>query len=369
MYRPPLLVIAALALPLGCGIARADVVVGLAGPMSGSFAVLGQEMRVGAAKAVADINRMGGVNGQLLRLEIVDDACDAKTADAIANQLTGKGAAVVVGHVCLSAAVAAAQVYAMNKIVLISPATTYPKFTDQRPGPGVFRLAERDDQQAQSAGLFLANRYATRNVAIVGDDSAYGQGLADGVRAALNAAGKRETLTASYTANTADFSPVVAQLKAAAIDAVFIGGSSDTDVGRMVKQMRDAGVMAQVVGGDAIATDAFWQTAGQAAQGTLMTLPFDPRKNNDAAAVVKAFRDGNVEPAGYVLPSYAAVQVWAAAAATAKTFAFDKVVGALNGGSFPTVLGRVSFDTKGDADIPGFVLYEWRDGRFDTLSR
>ena len=369
MNRSSLLVIAGFVIALGCSGARADVVVGMAGPMTGSFAMLGQEMRMGAARAVADINRAGGVNGQLLRLELVDDACDAKTADAVANQLTGKGAAVVIGHVCLSAALAASQVYAMNKIVLISPATTYPKFTDQRPGPGVFRLAERDDQQPQTAGLFLANRYATRNVAIVGDDTPYGKALADGVRMVMNAAGKRETLSASYTANTADFSQLVARLKAAAIDAVFVGGSGDTDVGRLVKQMRDAGVVAQVVAGDAIATDAFLQTAGQAAQGTLMTLPFDPRRSNDAAAVVKAFRDAGVEPAGYVLPSYAAVQVWATAAATAKTFAFDKVVTALNMGSFPSVLSRVSFDTKGDADIPGFVLYEWRDGRFDTLSR
>jgi branched-chain amino acid transport system substrate-binding protein len=100
-----------------------------------------------------------------------------------------------------------------------------------------------------------------------------------------------------------------------------------------------------------------------------MTLPFDARKSADAAAVSKGFRDAGVEPSGYVLPSYAAVQVWAAAAASAKTFAFDRVVAALSSGNFPSVIGRVSFDTKGDADIPGYVLYEWRDGRFDTLSR
>ena len=369
MFRPPLLALVGLAIASVCGTVRADVAVGLAGPLTGQFAVLGQEMRLGAVRAVADINRMGGVNGQLLRLEIVDDACDAKTADAVANQLTGKGAAVVVGHVCLAASLAAAQVYALNKIVLISPATTYPKFTDQRPGPGVFRLAERDDQQAQSAGLFLANRYATRNVAIVNDDSAYGRALADGVRAAMNAAGKREAVIVSYMANSADFSQLVGQLRAAAIDAVFIGGSVDTDVAKIVKQMRDTGVMAQVVSGDAIATDAFWQTAGLAAQGALMTLPFDARKNAEAAAVSKVFRDAGAEPSGYVLPSYAAVQIWAEAAAAAKTFAFEKVVAALSSGNFPSVIGRVSFDTKGDADIPGYVLYEWRDGRFDTLSR
>jgi branched-chain amino acid transport system substrate-binding protein len=184
----------------------------------------------------------------------------------------------------------------------------------------------------------------------------------------MNGAGKREVLTQDYKANAPDFSELIGKLKAASVEAVFIGGS-DSDVAKIVKLMRDAGLTPQVLGGDALATDQFWQLAGPAAQGTLMSLPFDPRKNSDAATVAKAFRDAGTEPAGYVLPAYAAVRIWAAAATGAKTFAFDMVSAALASQSFPSVLGPVRFDGKGDADLPGFVLYEWRDGRFDTLQR
>jgi branched-chain amino acid transport system substrate-binding protein len=351
---------------LAAGGARADITIGVAGPMTGPFAVLGQEMRAGVAAAVDDLNRAGGVNGQMLQVEVMDDACDAKTADAVANQLTGKGAVMVVGHICLSASLAGAAVYALNKIVEISPATTYPKYTDERPGPGIFRLAERDDQQGAAAGMFLASSYTTRNVAIVNDDSEYGKGLADNARKAMNAAGKVEAMTLTYAANATDFSDLVGKLKAAAIDAVFVGGS-DVDVGNIVKAMRAAGLTTQVVAGDAIATNQFWQTAGAAGQGTLMTLPYDPRRAMDAATVVKAFRAAGVEPEGYVLPSYAAVTIWATAAARAKTTAFDPVVAQLASGTFPCVLGAVSFDAEGDADLPGFILYRWADGRFDSL--
>src|SRR5688572_10272352 len=88
--------IALILFTVAAGRASADVTIGVAGPMTGSFAVLGQQLRGGAAQAVAEINRAGGVNGQMLRLEVVDDACDAKTADAVANQLIGKGAQLVV---------------------------------------------------------------------------------------------------------------------------------------------------------------------------------------------------------------------------------------------------------------------------------
>ncbi len=358
----------AIALAGIAGGAHADVTIGVGAPLTGMFAPLGQQVRAGATQAVADINRAGGVNGEMIRLEVMDDACDARMADAVANQLTGRGAVMVVGHVCLSSTLAAATVYANNKIVEISPATTYPQYTDQRAGPGAFRLAERDDQQGRSAGLFLANRYATRNVAVINDDTAYGRNLSESVRRAMNGAGKREVLSQQYAANAADFSELVGRLKNGNIDAVFIAGS-DTDTAKIVKLMRDQGLTTQVIGGDAIATDQFWQIAGQAAQGTLIALPFDPRKSAGAAAVVKSFRDAGTEPVGYVLPSYAAVQIWAAAAASAKSTAFDKVSAALSSQNFPSVLGPVRFDGKGDADLPGFVLYEWRDGRFDTLQR
>jgi branched-chain amino acid transport system substrate-binding protein len=345
--------------------ARADIAIGLVAPLTGNLAILGQQMRTGATQAVADINRDGGVNGEKLTLEVMDDGCDAKTADALANQLAGKGAVMVVGHLCLSASLAAATVYAANQIVQISPGTTYPKLTDERAGPGVFRLAERDDQQGVVAGKFLAARYAGKNVAILNDDSTYGKDLADQVRAAMNAAGKRETLTQAYTAG-GDFADLVSRLKASAIDAVFVGGLH-TDIARLARMMRDQGMATRIVAGDALATEEFWTAAGAAGQGALMTLPADARANPEAAAVVKAFRAAGTEPEGLVLNAYAAVQIWAAAAAGARAVRFEDVAAALDKGTFASVLGPVTFDDKGDADATRFVLYEWRDGRYAPL--
>ncbi len=346
--------------------ARADVVIGLAGPLSGGFAVLGEEMRVGAEQAVADINQAGGVNGEPLTLSAMDDACDANQADAIANRFAGRGAALVVGHLCLGASMAAASVYAANGIVEISPATTYPAYTDRRPGSGIFRLAGRDDDQGRIAGNFLATHYADKNVAIIDDTSAYGKGLADATRRAMNAAGKKEVFTQSYEAGSEDFSDIVFRLKAADIDVLYIGGFH-TDAAHIVRALRDQAMTTAIIGGDALMTEEYWRIAGAAADGTRLTFPPDPRKNPSAASVVAAFRERGIEPEGCVLNAYAAVQVWAAAAESAGTVAFDEVVAALSHGRFDTVLGPVSFDANGDADLPGFVIYEWRDGEYDDL--
>ncbi len=347
---------------LAAGLARADTIIGVAGPMSGSFAVFGEQMRDGAAQAIADINAAGGVNGAQLAVQAMDDKCDPKTADAVANQLAGKGAAMVVGHLCLGASLAAASVYVANRIVEISPATTWPDYTDKRPGPGIYRVCGRDDQQGVVAGEAIAERFPDKAVAVFDDRSPYGKALADATRRAMNAAGKREAFTAEYDLGQRDFTALVERLQAANIGVVYIGGYP-TEAGLIARQIRALGLDTVIVGPDALVTDEYRDVAGDAAEGTLVTFARDARHNPGAADVVAAFRAKGVEPEGYVLPSYAAVQVWAEAATTAASNGYDAVVKAMDSRQFPTVLGDLSFDAKGDMSLPGFVLYEWRGGR------
>ena len=85
---------------LGGGAAWADVTIATAGPMTGQYAVFGEQMKRGAEMAVKDINAKGGVNGEQLVLEIGDDACDPKQAVAVANQFVNDEVKFVAGHFC-----------------------------------------------------------------------------------------------------------------------------------------------------------------------------------------------------------------------------------------------------------------------------
>jgi branched-chain amino acid transport system substrate-binding protein len=129
--------------------------------------------------------------------------------------------------------------------------------------------------------------------------------------------------------------------------------------------MRDQGMKTVLVSGDALVTDEYWQITGDAGEGTLMTFSPDPRKNADAAPVVEKLRAKGIEPEGYVLYTYAAIQAWAQAATTAKAPGGEEVIKALNAGKFNTVLGELSFDDKGDVTLPGYVWYVWQNGKYD----
>ena len=130
-----------------------------------------------------------------------------------------------------------------------------------------------------------------------------------------------------------------------------------------MRQLRDQGVRASVMGGDGIASDEFAAIGGPGVEGTLMTFGPDPLKNSPAADVVKAFAGKNINPEAYTLYAYAAMQVIAAAAADAKSLDPKKVAEATKSGkAFKTVIGDLGFDKKGDITRIDYVMYTWKKG-------
>jgi branched-chain amino acid transport system substrate-binding protein len=362
------LAFAAAAALLGCGGGDDDntIPVAVVGPVTGQYASFGAQMKNGGEMAVADINAAGGVLGKQLDLKIGDDACDPKQAVAVANQMAGADVALVAGHYCSGSSIPASKVYAESDLVQISPASTNPTFTDNRAGPNIYRVCGRDDQQGGIAGKYLAANFADKNVAFVDDKTAYGKGLAEETKKAMNAAGKKEVMDESITAGEKDYSALVSKLKQADIDVVYFGGYH-TEAGLIIRQMRDQGMDTILMGGDALITQEFWSITGDAGEGTLMTFSPDPRKNPAAAEVVKRFKDKGIEPEGYVLYTYAAVQAWKEAADKAKSTKAADVVKAMNDTEFDTVIGKFKFNEKGDPNLPPYAVYRWSNGTYEQI--
>ena len=348
------------------GAAQAEVHVATVGPMTGSYAAIGTQMKAGAEQAVADINKAGGVNGHMLVLEIGDDACDPKQAVSVANQMASKKVAVVAGHYCSGSSIPASKVYGEEGVLQISPASTNPRYTDEG-GWNTFRVCGRDDQQGAIAGKFLATTFKGKKIAILHDNSAYGKGLADETKKGLEANGGKEAMYAAYTPGERDYSAIVSRMKQAGIEVVYVGGYH-TETGLIARQAKEQGMNITMVGGDALATAEFWQIAGPAGEGTLMTFPSDPRKRSTAAAAVAEFKAKGFDPEGYTLYTYAALQTWAEGARKAGSVDAKKVAEVLHGGgTWNTVIGPITFDKKGDITSADYVFYQWKNGNYTEM--
>ena len=304
--------------------------------------------------------------GRQLALEIGDDACDPRQAVSVANQVAGRGVRFVAGHFCSGSSIPASKAYAEEGVLQISPASTNPRFTDEG-GWNTFRTCGRDDQQGQVAGAYIAKEYRGKKVAILHDNSAYGKGLADETKKSLNAAGQQEALYAAYTPGERDYNAIVSRMKGAGIDVIYIGGYH-TEAGLILRQAKEQAMNVTLIGGDALVTNEFWQISGAAGEGTLMTFSSDPRRRPQAAEVVQRFRAKNVDPEGYVLYTYAAIQIWAQAADKIKNLDPRQIAAALKAqGPWQTVLGDIAFDRKGDVTVPDYVFYVWKNGSYSQM--
>ncbi len=364
MLRRTLFATAALLATVGA--AQAQIRVATVGPMTGEYAAIGAQMKAGAEQAVADINKAGGVNGQQLVLEIGDDACDPKQAVSVANQMASRKVAVVAGHYCSGSSIPASKVYGEEGVLQISPASTNPKYTDEGAW-NTFRVCGRDDQQGALAGKFLADKFKGKKVAVIHDNSAYGKGLADETKKAMNAAGMTEALYTAYVAGERDYSALISRMKQAGIEVIYVGGYH-TATGLIARQAKEQGMNVAIVGGDALVTNEFWQISGPAGEGTIMTFPPDPRKMAGAASIVAEFKAKNFDPEGYTLYTYAALQIWAEAAKKANSVEGKKVADTMHAGQpFPSVLGNIAFDKKGDVTAAGYVFYVWKNGNYAEM--
>jgi len=347
--------------------AQAEIKVGIAGPLSGSALATGEQQEIGALKAFDHLNDAGGLLGEEIVVTSVDDACEPEQAKAAARQLVSEGVIFVVGHVCSSTSLAASKIYEEAGIIMISPASTNPKVTDNG-GPNVFRVIGRDDQQGIIAGDYLADKYAKSKIAILHDGQAYGLGLAEYTKQQLNKRGITEVIFDSYTADQADYKSTVDKLVDAKIDVLYAGGYQG-DIGIIIRQAKNNIPNLKLISGDALVSEDFPVIAGEAAVGTYFTFGPDMRLKPEAATVTAAFRDEEAyDPGGYTLYSYGAVQVWAQAVQQAGSFEPNAVIDALKAASFDTVLGKIGFDDKGDVTgISAFVWYVFGEENYSLV--
>jgi len=345
-----------------------DLTIAVAGPMTGPVASIGDQMKRGAEAAAAAINDAGGVDGRKIRIVVEDDACDPKQAVAVANLIVGQGIKFVDGHACSGSSIPAAEIYAENNVLMMSPASSNPVLTEKG-HPTILRLYPRDDAQGAFVAPWIAQHYKGKTIAILHDKSAYGKGLATVVKDKLNAAGVNEVLFEGINPGEKDYSAIVSKLKAAGAEFVYFGGYHP-EAGLILRQAADQGYKPQLMTGDSIATSEFWQISGPAGEGALFTFPSDPRRSPTAVKALEQFKAEGFNPEGFTLFSYGVVQAIADGVKMAGSDDPKAVARALESGKpFETVLGAVRLDAKGDVKDPTYDINVWKDGKYAAIAQ
>ncbi len=355
--------------------AQTVVKIGHVGPISGAIAHLGKDNENGARLAIEDLNAKGiSIGGAKVKFELVaeDDAADPKQGAAAAQKLVDGKVNGVIGHLNSGTSIPASKIYSDAGIPQISPSATNPKFTRQG-YKTTFRVVADDVHLGGTLGRYAVKTMKGKNIAVIDDRTAYGQGVADEFEKAVKAAGGTIVGREFTNDKATDFMPILTTLKGKKPDVVFFGGM-DAVAGPMLKQMKSLGVSAKFMGGDGICTGELSKLAGDAmADGQVVCAEAGgvegaQKKAMDDFGVryQKRFNDDVKLYAPYV---YDAVNLMADAMVKAKSSDPAKYLPVLaKTTGYKGVTGTISFDDKGDVKNGALTLYTYKAGKRDMLS-
>lgn len=334
--------------------------IGVGAPLTGPNAKPGQDILNGVKLAVDEKNASGGIGGKQIELLEADDRSDPREGINAANKLVNSGAVGVIGHYNSGVSIpASAEVYEKSQVVEITPGSTNPQFTE-RGLKWVFRTIGRDDQQGQ-VGAAFALAHKLKNVVVIHNKGAYGQGLAEEFKKNLEAGGGKTLLFDSVNKDDKDFSPILTKIKTLKPDLIFYGGEYQ-DGALFSRQSKQVGIKAPIMGGDALYDKDYIKLTGpDYAAGNFVTFS----TGNQSAEFQKNYTAKFGELGPYSAYSYDAAKILIAAIETAGADDPEKLRDAVAATkNFPGVTGSISFDPKGDLTQAGFSVWEVAKGDF-----
>jgi branched-chain amino acid transport system substrate-binding protein len=355
----------------GCGKKEEGVVkIGHAGPLTGSIAHLGKDNENGVRMALDEANAAGAeIGGSKVKFELLseDDQADPKQGTIVAQKLVDAKVAGVIGHLNSGTTIPASKLYHDAGIAQISPSATNVTYTAQN-FKTAFRVIANDAQQGKVLGEFATAKLGAKNVAIIDDRSAYGQGLADEFEKAATAGGAT-ILAREFTDTTkTDFTAILTSIKGKSPDLIFYGGM-DAQAGPMMKQMQNLGITAPYLAGDGVQTAEFLKLAADSAEGVYASSPGVPldQMPQGPAFAEKYKAKFNQEIQIYAPYAYDAMNAMLEAMKKAGSTDPAKYLPELANIQYQGVTGNIAFDEKGDVKGGGISLYQVKGGKWEYI--
>ncbi len=284
-----------------------------------------------------------------------------------------------------SVALQVAPVLQRANIVQISPANTNDTLTrgenfrtsPTRPYRNYFRTATLDSLQGGFAADHAYEDLRIRNVAIIHDKKAYGQGLADSFRAQFEKKGGKIVATETVNPGDKDFSAVLSKIKPLNPDLIFYGGEYP-EASLISNQAKGPQAMrVPLMGGDGIVDPTYGKTAGAAANGDYGTsVGAPPEQQASAKQFLDDYKAANFRESysAYGALAYDAANAIISTLATALggANAVDdsvrrKVIEGVGKVDFGGASGKVAFDSFGDNVTKTLTMYKVEGGEFKPV--
>ena len=347
---------------------KGEIYVYVAVPLSGFQANGGQTVLGGVRLAAAEINDSGGLLGHEIIVRPLDDESDSDVALAqvdVVQQAMDAGDDVlgIIGHLNSGQTLATMERYGTMDLVVITPTASEQSLTE-RGYTNFFRVNANDRVQAAVDAAFLVNTLNAASVAVIHNDTEYGQGLASSISDELRALGADVSLTLEVAEGQSRYAAEIDQIRAVSPDALFYAGY-EIEAPYLRAELVEAGLELPMLASDGAFLAATIDESNGAAEGMYVSaFAPSPRTVGDSRwfEAYQAVEYRN--PDTYSVNGYVAMQAMAAGADTADSTEAKAIADALRGSSVETLLDTLTFEEDGDLAEPQIWIYRVVDGEF-----
>ena len=352
---------------------KGDVIVYVAGPLSGFQANTGQTVAGGVRLMAEQLNRSGGLLGYKVKVVALDDEADSDVAAGVAAQIKeavdrGDRVLGVIGHPNSGQTAAAMDVYKDLAIIVITPTASEVGLTQQG-YRNFFRVNAANDLQAKTGADYLTNKLGAKKVAVLYNDDSYGLDLGKLVAAELTQLGAQVPVSLQVKVEQNRFPSEVAKIKAAGVDAIYYAGY-EVECPYLRADLRDAGLdKLTFMASDGCFLAATIDNSDGAAEGMYVTgFAPSPKTAVDQAWVQGYQAVEYRNPDTYSVNGYSAMEVLAEGVKKAGSLSSAKVADAIRTLDIKTPLGVVQYQDNGDLRAAQIYIFQVTNGQFVQVS-
>ena len=357
----------------GCG-KSADtnsIKIGLLNEMTGGNATFGTSSANGAKMAFKEINAKGGVLGKQILAVIADNKSEpSEAANAMTKLATQDGVVAVTGVFASSNAIAVSSVAEATKTPFLAVGATNPKVTVDEKTKKVkdytFRVCFIDPFQGTVGANFVLNTLKMQKAIMLVDNSSdYSKGLAAFFKDAFVKGGGSILKEEAYLQKDQDFKAVLTKVKALNAEVIYVPGYYE-EVGKIVKQARELGITAPIIGGDGWDSPKLVELGGAPAlNNTFFTNHYSVDDNSPASKTfVDAYKkEYGQAPDALAVLGYDAAKLLIDAIQRANSLDKAKIQAALVATKdYPAITGATTLNASHDA-VKSAVIIEMKDGK------
>lgn len=356
----------------GCGnSASNEIKIGILNEMTGGNATFGTSSANGAKLAIKEANAKGGILGKQILGVIADNKSEpSESANAMTKLATQDRVVAVTGIFSSSNAIATSSVAEASKLPYIAIGATNPKVTvDEKTGKVkdyTFRVCFIDPFQGTvGANFALTNLKVNKAVMLVDSSSDYSKGLAAFFKESFTKGGGSVIAEEAYLQKDQDFKTILTKVKAMNAEIIYVPGYYE-EVGKIVKQARELGITAPILGGDGWDSPKLVEIAGgPALNNTYFTNHYSVGDTSPTSqAFVQAYKqEYGQEPDAMAVLSYDGTNILIDAIKRANSVDAGKIREALGATKdYVAITGSTTFNDTHDA-VKNAVIIEMKDGK------